>query len=68
MASRAARAGELPRGAGAAARIVQSDEWKRELAANAWNSDYLRSVETRKFLERETTEMRAFLTELGMVK
>ena len=49
-------------------RIVQSDEWKRELAANAWNSDYLRSAETRKFLERETTEMRAFLTELGMVK
>jgi putative tricarboxylic transport membrane protein len=49
-------------------RLTDSDEWKKELEANTWHSEFLRSAEARKFLERETTEVRSFLVDLGMAK
>jgi putative tricarboxylic transport membrane protein len=49
-------------------RVVDSDEWKKELEANAWSSDYMASAETSKFLERENVSARAFLVELGLAK
>jgi putative tricarboxylic transport membrane protein len=49
-------------------RLNDSDEWKKELEANAWKSEFLRSAETRKFLERENTEVRSFLVDLGLAK
>jgi putative tricarboxylic transport membrane protein len=49
-------------------RLVESDEWKKELEANAWRSEYMRSAETRKFIEREQIEIRGFLSDLGLVK
>jgi putative tricarboxylic transport membrane protein len=49
-------------------RLNDSDEWKKELEANAWKSEFLRSAESRKFLERENAEMRSFLVDLGMAK
>jgi putative tricarboxylic transport membrane protein len=49
-------------------RLNDSDEWKKELEANAWMSEFMRSAETRKFLERENTEVRSFLVDLGMAK
>jgi putative tricarboxylic transport membrane protein len=49
-------------------RLADSDEWKRELEANTWHNQFLRSADARKFLERETTEVRSFLLDLGMAK
>jgi putative tricarboxylic transport membrane protein len=49
-------------------RLSDSDEWKKELEANAWMSEFMRSAETRKFLERENTEVRSFLVDLGLAK
>ena len=49
-------------------RLMESEEWRKELAANAWMSDYMGSAETRKFLERENTEVRSFLVDLGLAK
>ena len=49
-------------------RLNDSDEWKKELEANAWKSEFMRGAETRKFLERENTEVRNFLVDLGMAK
>lgn len=49
-------------------RVMESDEWKKELETNFWLTDYMRSADMRKFLERENTELRGFLTELGLVK
>ncbi|HYC46353.1 MAG TPA: tripartite tricarboxylate transporter substrate binding protein [Burkholderiales bacterium] len=49
-------------------RLRETDEWKKELEANAWKAENLTSAEARKFLERENGEMRTFLGELGLVK
>ncbi len=49
-------------------RMVESDEWKKELTENFWTSEFLGSIETRKFLERENVQSRAFLVDLGLVK
>jgi putative tricarboxylic transport membrane protein len=49
-------------------RFVESDEWKKELDNNFWRSEYMRSAETRKYMEQDNAEARAFLVELGLAK
>jgi putative tricarboxylic transport membrane protein len=49
-------------------RVLHSDEWKKELETNFWSTDYMRSTDMRKFLERENTELRGFVADLGIVK
>ena len=49
-------------------RLIDSDEWKKELEANFWTTSFLRGSETRKFLGHDQTETRAFLIELGLAK
>jgi putative tricarboxylic transport membrane protein len=49
-------------------RLVESEEWKKELELNFWTSEYLGSAETRKFLERENVQAHAFLVDLGLAK
>jgi putative tricarboxylic transport membrane protein len=49
-------------------RFVESDPWKKELEKNFWQSEYMRSAETRKFLQQDNEEVKAFLTELGLAK
>ena len=49
-------------------RFVESDGWKKELEVNFWRSEYLRSAETRKFIEQDDAQARAFLGELGLAK
>lgn len=50
------------------ARFVESDEWKKELEANFWRSEFLRSAETRKYLEQDNAQVKAFLVELGLAR
>ncbi len=49
-------------------RMADSEDWKKELEANFWTADFMGSVETRKHLERENIQARAFLTDLGLAK
>ena len=49
-------------------RMVESPEWKKELETNFWRSEYLRSSEARKYLDRDYEQARAFLAELGLAK
>lgn len=49
-------------------RLMDSEEWKKELEANFWMGDYMASTETRKFMERDTAEARTFLVDLGLAK
>lgn len=49
-------------------RLLDSDDWKKELEMNFWLTDYLRSSEMRRFLDRENAELRAFLTDLGLAR
>ena len=49
-------------------RFVESEEWKKELETNFWASEYMRSAETRKYMEQDNAQVRAFLAELGLAK
>jgi putative tricarboxylic transport membrane protein len=48
-------------------RFVESEQWKKELEANFWSSDFMGNADTMKFLERQNAQARAFLGELGLV-
>lgn len=45
--------------------MIESDEWKQELEANYWPSEYM-GAETRKAMERDNVALRAFPTDLGL--
>jgi putative tricarboxylic transport membrane protein len=49
-------------------RFVESDEWKKELETNFWASEYMRSADTRKYMEQDNAQVRSFLAELGLAK
>jgi putative tricarboxylic transport membrane protein len=49
-------------------RFVESEEWKKELETNFWTSEYMRSAETRKYLEQDNAQVRSFLVALGLAK
>ncbi|HEU0289888.1 MAG TPA: tripartite tricarboxylate transporter substrate binding protein [Burkholderiales bacterium] len=49
------------------ARVVRSDEWKRDLDDNGWAEDFKASAETRKHLDAEYEMLARMLADLGMV-
>lgn len=49
------------------ARVVRTEEWKRDLDDNGWAEDFKASAETRKHLDDEYTILAKMLAELGMV-
>jgi putative tricarboxylic transport membrane protein len=53
---------------GAFAKLVATDEWKKQLDLNATEGTYLRSADFVKFLESEYAVSRTVLTELGYAK
>jgi putative tricarboxylic transport membrane protein len=66
-----------PRGAGAQqtsywenvlARIVETGEWKKMLEQDVVTANFLRSAETRRFLNEEYEELKGLLNALGLVK
>lgn len=52
----------------ALAKVVASNEWKKDMEAQFWVGDFLIGKEFRKFLEDEEDELKAILTELGLAK
>jgi putative tricarboxylic transport membrane protein len=53
---------------GAFAKLAASPDWKKELADNEWQSSYMGSAESRRFLDARYAEYRKILTELRLVK
>jgi putative tricarboxylic transport membrane protein len=49
-------------------RFTESAEWKKEVEANFWVSEYMNRAETMKFLERDHAALRSFLAELGLAR
>lgn len=49
-------------------RVLETDEWKRELELNFWNSAYMKSAELRKHMARDNEGVRVFLAELGLAR
>lgn len=49
-------------------RLMEVDEWKKELEDNFWQANFQGPAENRKFLARDYEEAKAFLTELGLAK
>jgi putative tricarboxylic transport membrane protein len=50
------------------ARFVESPEWKKELEINFWRGEFMRSAETRRYVEQDNAQTRAFLEELGLAR
>jgi putative tricarboxylic transport membrane protein len=48
------------------ASVIKTDEWKKDLAANAWAEDFTGAAETRKRLDAEYEQLTERLTELGL--
>jgi putative tricarboxylic transport membrane protein len=48
-------------------RAIQSEEWKKDVQANAWAEDFMTSAETKRHVEAEYDIMKATLVELGVV-
>ena len=53
---------------GVFAKVVQLDEFKRDVERNLWVSNFQNSAAMAKFLKAEHEELRALLGELGMAK
>jgi putative tricarboxylic transport membrane protein len=49
-------------------KVVQTEDWKADLAKNYWLDIYADAAGMRKWLDSENAEVRALLTELGMAK
>ena len=52
----------------ALARVVATDEWKKQVEQQQWGGQFMRSAEFSKYLENEYAITRAMLAELGLAK
>ncbi|MGZ8269096.1 MAG: tripartite tricarboxylate transporter substrate binding protein [Burkholderiales bacterium] len=50
------------------ARLVQTDEWKKELERNVFEPNFMKGDQTRPYLQAQSDQFRAVLTELGLAK
>ena len=49
------------------AKLVQADEWKKDLERDVVEGTYMNSREIRKYLDTEYAELKTLLTEMGLV-
>ena len=49
-------------------RLMEADDWKKELEDNFWVANFQPGIEARKFLDRDYEDARAFMAELGLAK
>ena len=53
---------------GAFAKLVETDEWKKDVETHLWGNTYRDSAGMRKFLNAEYARLKSALVELGLVK
>jgi putative tricarboxylic transport membrane protein len=49
-------------------RMVETDEWKKDVETNHLAAEFLGSADLRKLMDRDYAQVKAFLTELELVK
>jgi putative tricarboxylic transport membrane protein len=49
-------------------RMMEADDWKKEIEENFWTTNFQTGAEARKFLARDHEDAKVFLTELGLAK
>ncbi|MBI3936104.1 MAG: tripartite tricarboxylate transporter substrate binding protein [Betaproteobacteria bacterium] len=49
-------------------RLSQSEEWRKELAGNFWEGNFLGTREVARYYEAQAAELREILTDLGLAK
>lgn len=49
-------------------KLVQADEWKKDVEANLWGNTYRSSGETKRLLDAEYPRLKSVLTDLGLAK
>ena len=49
-------------------KMVETEEWKRELEQNHWVDEYMNSQEMYKYLKEDYAQTKSFLTSLGLAK
>jgi putative tricarboxylic transport membrane protein len=49
-------------------KLSQTDEWKKELAGNYWDSNFLSGKDAEKYYAGQAAELREILTDLGLAK
>jgi putative tricarboxylic transport membrane protein len=50
------------------ARVVESDDWKKDLETNYWDGQFLQSADTRKLLKAQYDEFKAVLIDVGLAR
>jgi putative tricarboxylic transport membrane protein len=50
------------------ARLVQTEEWRKDLESRLWVNTYRNSRDTRKYLDEQYRELRGALAEVGLAK
>lgn len=48
--------------------MTETDEWKKDLEKNNWSNEYMRSAETRKYVEADYAQLKGFLTDIELAK
>ena len=49
-------------------KVVQTEEWKKEMANNFWESNFMNSAESRKYLKAQYDEYKSVLVDVGLAK
>ena len=53
---------------GVMTKLVQADDWKKDLERNVFEANFMKSDEVRPYLKAQTDQFRGVLTELGLAK
>jgi len=48
--------------------VVRSDDWRKDMSANFWESNFMASADSRKFLKAQYDEYKSVLTEVGLAR
>jgi len=68
MGSKGISAAQVAYWENALAKATQVPEWREDLERNFWSDDFATSAQFRKDLEKDYTDMKAVLTDLGLAK
>ena len=49
-------------------KVVQSEEWKKDMSSNFWESNFMTSAESRRFLQVRYDEYKSVLAEIGLAR
>lgn len=49
-------------------KVVQTEEWKKQMATNFWESNFMNSADSRKYLKAQYDEYKSVLVDVGLAK